>query len=125
MVGFVGAQARRRRRNRIIFIIIGILIILMFFYLPSLDLTNEPEDLPNEILPIENEDTTSLISDLEELKLDIFQKDQRIKFRDNQIIILKEEYWLLALSILIGLISALIPVIQVYRMNISKILADE
>jgi hypothetical protein len=72
MVGFVGAQARRRRRNKIIFIIIGILIILMFFYLPSLDLTNEPEDLPNEILPTKNEEITSLASELEELKLEIF-----------------------------------------------------
>ena len=39
--------------------------------------------------------------------------------------ILSEEYWLLLLSLLIGLISSLIPAIQVYRINISKILADE
>ena len=51
--------------------------------------------------------------------------DESINYDLSSIIILKEEYWLLALSILIGLISALIPVIQVYRMNISKILADE
>ena len=51
--------------------------------------------------------------------------DESINYNLSSIIILKEEYWLLALSILIGLISALIPVIQVYRMNISKILADE
>lgn len=51
--------------------------------------------------------------------------DESINYDLSSIIILNEEYWLLALSILIGLISALIPVIQVYRMNISKILADE
>ena len=51
--------------------------------------------------------------------------DESINYNLSSIIILEEEYWLLALSILIGLISALIPVIQVYRMNISKILADE
>jgi putative ABC transport system permease protein len=51
--------------------------------------------------------------------------DESINYNLSSIIILKEECWLLALSILIGLISALIPVIQVYRMNISKILADE
>ena len=51
--------------------------------------------------------------------------DESINYDLSSVIILNEEYWLLALSILIGLISALIPVIQVYRMNISKILADE
>jgi ABC-type antimicrobial peptide transport system permease subunit len=38
--------------------------------------------------------------------------------------ILNEEYWLLGLSVLIGVVSSLIPAIQVYKMNISKILAD-
>ena len=32
-----------------------------------------------------------MISDIEELKLEVFQKDQRIKFRDNQIKDLREE----------------------------------
>ena len=51
--------------------------------------------------------------------------DENINYNLDTIRILNEEYWLLGLSILIGLISSLIPAIQVYKMNISKILADE
>ena len=39
--------------------------------------------------------------------------------------ILKEELWLLGLSIFIGLISSIIPALQVYNLNISETLADE
>ena len=91
MVGFVGVQARKRKRNRIFFIFIILFIILIFFYLPTLDFTIEEKELPNEILPDTVDDKSSLISEIEELKLEIFQKDQRIKFRDNQIKDLKEE----------------------------------
>ena len=91
MVGFVGAQARKRKRNRIFFIFLIIFIIVIFFYLPTLDFTIEEKELPNEILPDPVDDKSSLISEIEELKLEIFQKDQRIKFRDNQIKDLKEE----------------------------------
>ena len=51
--------------------------------------------------------------------------DESINYNLDSIKILNEEYWLLGLSVLIGLISSLIPAIQVYKMNISKILADE
>ena len=51
--------------------------------------------------------------------------DESINYNLDSIKILNEEYWLLGLSFLIGLISSLIPAIQVYKMNISKILADE
>ncbi len=51
--------------------------------------------------------------------------DESINYNLESIIILYEEYWLLALSVILGLISSLIPAIQVYKMNISKILADE
>ena len=91
MVGFVGAQARKRKRNRIFFIFLILFIIVIFFYLPTLDFTTEEKELPNEILPDPVDDKSSLISEIEELKLEIFQKDQRIKFRDNQIKDLKEE----------------------------------
>ena len=39
--------------------------------------------------------------------------------------ILNEEFWLLAISILIGLTACLIPSIQVYKMDISKTLSNE
>ena len=85
MIGFVGVQARRRKRNRLIFISLVILIILIFFYIPTLDVSIDEKDLPNDILPNTVDDQTSLISEIEELKLEVFQKDQRIKFRDKQI----------------------------------------
>ena len=91
MVGFVGIQARRRRRNRFFFILTIFIIIIFIFYLPSLDLTTEEKELPDEILPDIVDDKSSLISEIEELKLEIFQKDQRIKFRDNQINDLKDK----------------------------------
>jgi putative ABC transport system permease protein len=50
--------------------------------------------------------------------------EESINYNFSSFKILNEEYWLLGLSILIGIISSLIPAIQVYKMNISKILAD-
>ena len=91
MNGFVGSQARKRRRNKIFFIFIILLILLLIFYLPTLDFTTEEKKLPNEILPDPVDDKSSLMSEIEELKLEVFQKDQRIKFRDNQIKDLKDE----------------------------------
>ena len=91
MNGFVGSQARKRRRNKIFFIFIILLILLLIFYLPTLDFTTEEKELPNEILPDPVDDKSSLMSEIEELKLEVFQKDQRIKFRDNQIRDLKDE----------------------------------
>ena len=50
--------------------------------------------------------------------------EESINYNLNSFVVLSEEYWLLALSIVIGLLSSLIPVVQVYKMNISNILAD-
>tara|TARA_B100000768_G_scaffold324_1_gene373 strand:- start:1144 stop:2346 length:1203 start_codon:yes stop_codon:yes gene_type:complete len=50
--------------------------------------------------------------------------EESINYNLNSFKILNEEYWLLGLCILIGVVSSLIPAIQVYKMNISKILAD-
>ena len=85
MIGFVGVQARRRKRNRFLFISLVVLILLLIFYIPTLDTSIDENELPNEILPNTVDDQTSLISEIEELKLEVFQKDQRIKFRDKQI----------------------------------------
>ena len=91
MVGFVGAQARKRRRNRYLFLLLIIIIFIFIFYLPTLDFTTDEQELPDEILPDTVDDQSSLISEIEELKLEVFQKDQRIKFRDDQINDLKKE----------------------------------
>ena len=91
MVGFVGSQARRRSRNRFLLIISIIVIIGIFFYLPSIDFSNNETKPPVEIIPSTVVDESSLRSEIEELKLEVFQKDQRLKFRDDQINNLRNE----------------------------------
>ncbi len=85
MSGFVGSRARKKKRN--IFLTIGLLILIgicIYFY-PLLE-TNNTQIIPNEnIVPNPLEDMTSLASNIEELELKLFQKDQKIKFRDGQI----------------------------------------
>ena len=85
MSGFVGSRARKRRRNIFLslgFILIIIVIVLIF---PNLENTDS-EIIPNDnIIPDVNEELTSLASNIEELELNLFQKDQKIKFRDGQI----------------------------------------
>ena len=50
--------------------------------------------------------------------------EESLNYNLNSFKILNDEFWLLGLSILIGIVSSLIPAVQVYKMNISKILAD-
>ena len=50
--------------------------------------------------------------------------EDSINYNLSSFKILNEEYWLLLLSVIIGLMASLIPAVQVYKMNISKILAD-
>ena len=50
--------------------------------------------------------------------------EESLNYNLNSFKILNDEFWLLGLSILIGIVSSLIPAIQVYKINISKILAD-
>lgn len=85
MSGFVGSRARKRRRN--IFISFGIfsLIVVIFLIFPTFE-NNNSEIIPNDnIIPNPSEELTSLASNIEELELNLFQKDQKIKFRDGQI----------------------------------------
>ena len=91
MVGFVGFQARRRRRNRILLIVSIIVIFGIFFYSPFIDFSTDQTEPPNEIIPSSVVDESSLRSEIEELKLAVFQKDQRLKFRDDEIKSLREE----------------------------------
>ena len=85
MSGFVGSRARKKRRN--IFLTLGFLIIigLIYFIFPTFQFNlNDP--VPDEnLIPDPTEDLTSLASDIEDLELTVFQKDQKIKFRDGQI----------------------------------------
>ena len=91
MSGFVGSRARKRRRT--IFLSLGfvILITIIFLIFPNIEHINS-EIVPNDnIVPDPSEDLTSIASNIEELELNLFQKDQKIKFRDGQIKNLQSE----------------------------------
>ena len=91
MSGFVGSRARKRRRT--IFLSLGfvILIKIIFLIFPNIENINS-EIVPNDnIVPDPSEDLTSIASNIEELELNLFQKDQKIKFRDGQIKNLQSE----------------------------------
>ena len=75
MSGFVGSRARKRRRN--IFISFGILllIVVIFLIFPTFENTNN-KIVPNDnIIPNPSEELTSLASNIEELELNLFQKE--------------------------------------------------
>ena len=91
MSGFVGSRARKRRRT--IFLSLGfvILITIIFLIFPNIENINS-EIVPNDnIVPDPSEDLTNIASNIEELELNLFQKDQKIKFRDGQIKNLQSE----------------------------------
>ena len=76
MSGFIGSRARKRRRN--IFVSLGILllIVVVFLMFPTFE-NNNSEIIPNDnIIPNPSEETTSLANNIEELELNLFQKDQ-------------------------------------------------
>ena len=85
MAGFVGSRARKRRRNIFLTLVFLVLIFSIFFMFPTFQL-NVNDPIPDEnLIPDPTEDLTSLASDIEDLELLVFQKDQKIKFRDGQI----------------------------------------
>ena len=85
MSGFVGSRARKRRRN--IFLSLGVVVLIVIIILSFANFeTQNNEIIPNDnIVPDPSEELTSLASNVEELELNLFQKDQKIKFRDGQI----------------------------------------
>ena len=90
MAGFVGERARKKRRNTLIFLSILLIVILYFFINPRIQLN---ENIPtDDFLPKENEIIEpNLNSTIEELELKIFDKEQKIIFRDKQIKVFKED----------------------------------
>tara|TARA_B100000401_G_scaffold58927_1_gene34310 strand:- start:71 stop:733 length:663 start_codon:yes stop_codon:yes gene_type:complete len=90
MVGFVGERARKKRRNTLIFLSILLIFILYFFINPRIQLN---ENIPtDDFLPKESEIIEpNLDSTIEELELKIFDKEQKIIFRDKQIKVFKED----------------------------------
>ena len=85
MSGFVGSRARKRRRNFFLTIGIFFLLVIFIYILPKLGTDNPQIVLNDSIVPDQTEDLTSFASNIEELELSLFQKDQKIKFRDGQI----------------------------------------
>ena len=90
MAGFVGERARKKRRNTLIFLSILLIVVLYFFINPRIQLN---ENIPSDdFLPKENEIIEpNFDSTIEELELKIFDKEQKIIFRDRQIKIFKED----------------------------------
>ncbi len=92
MAGFVGTRARRRRRNTIFYIIVFIICFLIFMYLPLINFTSNNTPMPDDnIFPDLQNDPNIETTTIEDLQLMIFQKDQKIKFRDGRINALKSE----------------------------------
>ena len=85
MTGFVGSRARKRKRNLFLTFFSLIIILAIYFIFPNFQF-NEKNPVPDEnLIPDPTEDLTSLASNIEDLELTVFQKDQKIKFRDGQI----------------------------------------
>ena len=91
MVGFVGSRAKKRRRNIFLTLFFLILFSIFYFIYSTIEI-NDNIIVPNDsIIPDPNEDINSLVSNIEDLELELFNKDQKIKFRDGQINNLKAE----------------------------------
>jgi len=91
MVGFVGSRARKRRRNFLLALSILIFFSIFYFLYSTLEINNY-NIIPNEnIIPNPDEGINSLVSNIEDLELELFNKEQKIKFRDGQIKNLKSE----------------------------------
>jgi hypothetical protein len=90
MVGYIGGRAKRKRRNIIIFFVFILIFIFGFYILPIFKVS---EITPSDLLIPTDEEILSpkIIKTNEELELKIFDKDQKILFRNNQIKKLKEE----------------------------------
>tara|TARA_B100001559_G_scaffold6501_1_gene5781 strand:+ start:107 stop:802 length:696 start_codon:yes stop_codon:yes gene_type:complete len=85
MSGFVGSRARKRRRNIFISLVVIVLIIIIILIFPNIENQNNKLIPSDNIVPDPTKELTSLASNIEELELNLFQKDQKIKFRDGQI----------------------------------------
>ena len=91
MSGFVGSRAKKRQRNIFFTLVFLIFVAILIIIIPKFE-NSKNEIIPNEnIMPDPSKDLTSLISNIQELELSLFQKDQKIKFRDGQIKNLQNE----------------------------------
>ena len=84
MSGYVGDRARRKKRNTIIFFVLLIFLALGFYIIPAFRLN---ETIPPDTLLTNDEEITSVQvnTTIEELELKVFDKEQKIIFRNKQI----------------------------------------
>ena len=91
MTGFVGSRAKKRQRNIFFTLTLLAFISVIILFFPTLENSNI-EIIPNDnIIPDPLKDLSSLTSSIEELELSLFQKEQKINFRDGQIKNLQSE----------------------------------
>ena len=84
MAGYVGEKARRKKRYTTMFFVLIVVGVLMYLVFPKKQ-SDENKSL-DTLLPSEEETISpELKIDLAELELQIFQKEQKIIFRDQQI----------------------------------------
>ena len=95
MTGYIGQRAKRKKNNFIFFLFLSFLFIIFFYFLPKLkvkSLLPSESLLPNAAeISLPNTDSTNIDSSIEQLNLNIFDKKQKINFRNKQIIKLKEK----------------------------------
>ena len=90
MIGYVGQRARRKKRNIVIFFLLLIVLALGIYIVPVFRL-NEIIP-PGAFLPSDEEITTPQVNTtIEELEFKVFDKEQKIIFRNKQIEQLKTE----------------------------------
>ena len=91
MAGFVGSNAKKRKRRNYIIVFSAIILLLLFFYTPEFSINQDTPIPDDSILPDPNEEISSLSSSIEDLQLKVLQKNQKISFRDKEIISTIEE----------------------------------
>ena len=90
MQGFIGLRARRKKRNIIIFFVLIIIFLLFIYIIPFFKLT---EAVPSDtLLPGLKEPVSSKFElTINELEFKIIDKEQKINFRNKEIIKINEE----------------------------------
>ena len=93
MSGYVGERARRRQRSIFSIFLIFTIIIILFFFGPKLILNSHNiSETENSLLPSEQEIISpKLSSTIEDLEIKVFDIQQKIIFRDKQILNLKND----------------------------------
>ena len=90
MVGYIGERARRRRKRFFLFFIFIIIFVIIYYLKPLFELTDIKPT--NNLLPTEQEIISPDIkTTIEDLELRVFDKQQKIVFRNKQINELKDE----------------------------------